>query len=59
MIFVQALLESLASSMYHSPPRVYLIYLAVGVVISIAWRRKQAEQGGAASSQPAATGLPG
>jgi hypothetical protein len=37
---VQALIESLASPMFHSPPRVYLLYLAVGVVMSLAWRRR-------------------
>jgi hypothetical protein len=42
MVFAQALIESLASSMFHSPPRVYLLYLAVGVVLSLAWRRKGA-----------------
>ncbi len=41
MLFAQAVVESLASAMYHSPPRVYLLFLAVGVVLSLAWRRKQ------------------
>jgi hypothetical protein len=40
MIFAQAMVESLASSMFHSPPRVYLFYLAVGAVAALAWRRK-------------------
>lgn len=40
MVFAQALVESLASSMFHSPPRVYLLYLAVGVVLSLSWRRR-------------------
>lgn len=43
MIFAQAIVESLASSMFHSPPRVYLFYLAVGAVAAIAWRRRVAE----------------
>lgn len=43
MIFAQAIVESLASSMFHSPPRVYLFYLAVGAVAAIAWRRRAAE----------------
>lgn len=43
MIFAQAMIESLASSMFHSPPRVYLFYLAVGAVAAIAWRRRAAE----------------
>jgi hypothetical protein len=41
MVFAQAIIESLASSMFHSPPRVYLFYLVVGAVLSIAWRRDQ------------------
>jgi hypothetical protein len=41
MVFAQAIVESLASSMFHSPPRVYLLYLAVGIVLSLAWRRDQ------------------
>lgn len=43
MIFAQAIIESLASSMLHSPPRVYLFYLAVGAVAAIAWRRRSTE----------------
>jgi hypothetical protein len=42
MIFAQAIVESLASSMFHSPPRVYLFYLVVGAVAAIAWRRRSA-----------------
>lgn len=42
MVFAQSVVESLASAMYHSPPRVYLLLLAVGVVASLAWRRKVA-----------------
>jgi len=41
MVFAQAIVESLASSMFHSPPRVYLLYLAVGIVLSLAWRREE------------------
>jgi hypothetical protein len=40
MVFAQAVLESAASSMFYSPPRVYLVYLVVGIVASIAWRRR-------------------
>jgi hypothetical protein len=40
MVFAQAILESAASSMFYSPPRVYLFYLVVGVVASLAWRRR-------------------
>jgi len=40
MIFAQAIIESLASAMFHSPPRVYLFYLVVGAVAAVAWRRR-------------------
>jgi hypothetical protein len=43
MVFGQAIVESLANAMFHSPPRVYLTYLAVGVVMSLAWRARAAE----------------
>ena len=43
MVFAQAIIESLASSMFYSPPRVYLFYLVVGIVASLAWRRRNAE----------------
>lgn len=46
MVFGQALVESLANAMFHSPPRVYLTYLAVGVVMSLAWRARAAERSG-------------
>lgn len=39
LIVVQAIVESLASAMFHSPPRIYLTYLAAGVVLSLEWRR--------------------
>lgn len=42
MVFAQGLVESLASSMYHSPPRVDLLYLVVGAVLSLSWRRRLA-----------------
>ena len=38
MVFVQALVESAANAMFHSPPRVYLLFLVVGAVMSIGWR---------------------
>jgi hypothetical protein len=46
MIFAQTIIESFASSMFHSPPRVYLVFLAIGAVASIAWRRRAAEVAG-------------
>ena len=45
MVFAQALVESAASSMYHSPSRMYLFVLVIGIVASIAWRQpRQADQ---------------
>jgi len=38
MVFAQALVESAANAMFHSPPRVYLLFLVVGAVMSMAWR---------------------
>ena len=40
MVFAQAILESAASSMFYSPPRVYLVDLVVGIVASLAWQRR-------------------
>ena len=39
MIFVQGLVETLASSMFDSPPRIYLLFGAVAVALSIARQR--------------------
>ncbi len=36
MVFVQALVETLASSMFDSPPRIYLLFGAVAVALSVA-----------------------
>lgn len=36
MVFVAALVETLASSMFDSPPRIYLLFGAVGVALSLA-----------------------
>jgi hypothetical protein len=49
MAFAQAIMESVASSMFHSPPRAYLFFLVVGVVASLAWRRRLGEREGAPS----------
>lgn len=51
MILVQALVESAANAMFHSPPRVYLLFLVVGAVLSIAWRSRAS--GDAADPPPA------
>jgi O-antigen ligase len=36
MVFVQALAETVASSMFESPPRVYLLFGATGIALSLA-----------------------
>jgi hypothetical protein len=36
MVLVQTLVESLASSMFHSPPRVYLVMASLGAVLALA-----------------------
>jgi hypothetical protein len=46
MIFAQTIIESFASSMFHSPPRVYLVFLAIGAVASIAWHRRASKAAG-------------
>jgi hypothetical protein len=40
MVFVQSLVETLASSMFDSPPRIYLLFGTVAVALAIA-RRSQ------------------
>jgi hypothetical protein len=35
MILAQALVESLASPMFHSPPRAYLVFVVIGIAIAI------------------------
>ena len=59
LILAQALIESLASPMFHSPPRAYLFYLVVGVAIAISSRTpddwQEPEQSG---STPEATAEP-
>ena len=52
MVFAQAIVESLASSMFHSPPRVYLLYLALGVVLSLAWRSRTDEPAVEPAAEP-------
>ena len=53
MVFVQALVESAANAMFHSPPRVYLLFLVVGAVMSIGWRTPASST---ASSDPPPAG---
>ena len=43
MVFVQALVETLASSMFESPPRVYLLFGAVGMALSLARASRRVE----------------
>jgi hypothetical protein len=42
MVFVQALIETLASSLFDSPPRIYLLFGVVGMALSLA-RQPRAE----------------
>ncbi|MGI8929544.1 MAG: hypothetical protein ACR2H0_08810, partial [Candidatus Limnocylindrales bacterium] len=35
MVFLHALVESLASSMYESPPRIYLAFGAIGIALAL------------------------
>ena len=44
IVFVQAIVETLASSMFDSPPRIYLLFGAIGVCLSLA--RQPAEDRG-------------
>jgi O-antigen ligase len=54
MVFAQTIIESFASSMFHSPPRVYLVFLVIGAVGSMAWRIRAAEaRDGPAEAAPA------
>ena len=40
MVFAQALVESAANAMFHSPPRATLLFLVVGTVASLWWRER-------------------
>lgn len=53
MVFVQALVESAANAMFHSPPRVYLLFLVIGAVMSIAWRTPASPEGALPEPEPA------
>ena len=53
MVFAQALVESAANAMFHSPPRVYLLFLVIGAVLSIGWRTRASR---AAPSDPPPAG---
>jgi hypothetical protein len=52
MVFAQALVESAASSMFHSPSRMYLVVLVIGVVASIAWRQPRVAEPPRAAGEP-------
>ena len=54
MVFAQALVESAASSMFHSPSRMYLVVLVIGIVASIAWRQPRAAEQLPSAEQPRA-----
>jgi hypothetical protein len=51
MVLVQAVIESLASPMFHSPPRAYLTYVVIGVAIALL--RGPAEEADAAAPRAA------
>jgi hypothetical protein len=53
MVLVQAVVESAANAMFHSPPRVYLLFLVIGAVMSIAWRSPASHGSPIVSRQPA------
>jgi len=59
LILVQAIIESLASPMFHSPPRAYLLYLVVGVAIAIGsrvpddWREPERADSSEPMAEPA------
>jgi len=36
MVFTQALVETMASSLFDSPPRIYLLFGVVGVALALA-----------------------
>ena len=42
MVFAQALVESAANAMFHSPPRAMLLFLVIGTVASNWWRERSA-----------------
>ena len=56
MIFAQVLVESAANAMFHSPPRVYLVFLVIGAVLSIAWRSRAAQNATDPDREPATEG---
>jgi hypothetical protein len=44
LIFVQALVESAAAPMFHSPPRIYMTFLAVGAALAFVRLRSGASE---------------
>jgi hypothetical protein len=44
MVFLHSLVESLASSMYESPPRIYLAFGAMGIALALARRNATLKQ---------------
>ncbi len=50
MLFINALAESVASSMYESPPRIYLVFGAIGIALVLSRNAGRIVTGRAASS---------
>jgi len=50
MVFLHALVESLASSMYESPPRAYLLFGTVGVALALLRAARRARREGESAS---------
>jgi len=51
MIFINALAESVASSMYESPPRIYLVFGAIGIALVLSRNAGRIVTGSAAISE--------
>jgi hypothetical protein len=49
MVFANGLVETLASSMFHSPPRIYLLFGAAGVSLALLRRHRREERSDAAA----------
>jgi hypothetical protein len=52
MVFVQSLVETLASSMFDSPPRIYLLFGTVAVALAVARNSKTPELAAGATPSP-------
>jgi hypothetical protein len=55
MIFINALAESVASSMYESPPRIYLVFGAIGIALVLSRNAGRIVTGSGTSSRQVTT----